>query len=115
MQKLKIESSHHEIQFWGKIEGTVKDYHIALGLDFVETSDSFLKKTFYWCSSRNFNFAQLPEINKELKGVSEINTGFTGEYDQILAVADGAGKEIWLDENDQLPVQVKAKPITELD
>ena len=116
LKKLKTETSHHEIQFWGKIEGTVKDYHIALGLDFVETEDSFLKKSFYWCSSRNFNYAQLPvPTETSSKAVNEINTGFTGEYDTILAPGEDTGKEIWLDENDPLPVQVKSKPVTELD
>ena len=44
-----------------------------------------------------------------------MNTCFTGEYDTILAPGLEAAKEIFLDENDPLPVQVKSKPVTELD
>jgi len=42
-----------------------------------------------------------------LKGVDEINTGFTGEYDKILNASEGNGTEVWLDEEDQLPVSIK--------
>ena len=50
MQKLVSETRHCEVLNWGKIEGTVKDYYIGLGLSFNGAS-GFPTKTFYWCSS----------------------------------------------------------------
>lgn len=87
MTKLRDETTHDEIQFWGKIDGTIKDcyYHVALALDY-NGSTLFPTKTFYWCSSWNFNFAELPATNeKTAKSIGDINTLFTGEYDTILA------------------------------
>lgn len=84
MSKLRTETEHDEILFWGKIEGTVKDYHVVCGLNFVGQS-GFPTKHFYWCSSRNFNFAQLPTPNPAAESVvAELNTRFSGEYDTIL-------------------------------
>jgi hypothetical protein len=80
-----METKHCEIMLWGKFEGTVKDYFIALGLNY-SGSPNFPKKTFYWCSSRNFSFSFLPHSNEKTASVvSSINSQFTGEYDTILS------------------------------
>jgi len=113
--KLQQETKHCEIQLWGKVEGTVKDYFIALGLNYSGHS-GFPWKTFYWCSSRNFNFSSLPHISEKIcLVVSEINTKLTGEYDTIIAHQDGPIKELKVDDDDSLPIQIKQKNITELD
>jgi hypothetical protein len=115
MGKLRSETSHDEILHWGRIEGTVKDYHIAQGLNFNGQSN-FPKKTFYWCSSRNFNFAELHCPNKNIcEKVEACNSKFTGEYDTIICTQEGEAKEIYLDEEDALPIIIKPKNITELD
>jgi len=70
---------------WGKVEGTVKDYFIALGLNYSGVA-GFPRKTFYWCSSRNYNFASLPSPTEKVGLiVKQINTKLTGEYDTIIA------------------------------
>lgn len=77
---------------------------------------NFPKKTFYWCSSRNFSFSFLPQINaKTSLLVSDFNTKFTGEYDTILSASEGLVREIKLDDEDSLPIQIKVKNVTELD
>ncbi len=115
MAKLKVETQHDEILFWGKIEGVVKDYHIALGLNYAG-SPIFPTKTFYWCSSRNYNFASLPSINaKVAEKVAAINTQFTGEYDTILGTQEGETKTIVLEDEEEMPLTIKPKNITELD
>lgn len=115
MSKLRTEVAHDEIHFWGKIEGTVKDYHVALGLNF-NGAQLFPTKTFYWCSSRNYNFAELPKVcPKSEEKIAEINSLFTGEYDTILATQDGETKELFLDDDDTLPIVIKPKNVTELD
>lgn len=113
--KLKSETKHCEIHLWGKVEGTVKDYFIALGLNYAGVT-GFPKKTFYWCSSRNYNFASLPTPGEKVALiVKEINTKFTGEYDTIIAHQDGPVKELKVDDDDSVPIQIKPKNITELD
>lgn len=63
----------------------MKDYFIALGLNYFGVA-GFPRKTFYWCSSRNYNFASLPSPTEKVGLiVKEINTKFTGEYDTIIA------------------------------
>jgi len=82
----------------------VKDYFIALGLNY-SGHINFPKKTFYWCSSRNFNFSSLPNINEKISHVvREINTKFTGEYDTIIAHQEGHIKELKVDDDDSLPL-----------
>jgi len=54
--------------FWGRIEGSEKDYYIALGLNFKGYYE-FPVKSFYWCTS-DFKFAKLDEIDPEY-GLSE--------------------------------------------
>ena len=115
MQKLVSETRHCEVQHWGKIEGTVKDYYIALGINYNGEAE-FPSKTFYWCSSRNFNFAELPKPKDEIRNkVDKINSLFSGEYDQILAKQDGEERKIVLDDDDAMPLIIKPKNITELD
>jgi radial spoke head protein 9 len=114
--KIENESNHDEIMFWGKINGTVKDYFIAVGLNFIG-ENNFCSKSFYWCSSTNFNFATMPSISKKLaESLDWFNGLFTGEHDKILLESGaGEGQETYVFENDTLVVTNKGKNITELD
>ena len=40
--------------------GVVNDYYVAVGLIYLGVSD-FPSKKFFWCSSANWIFAELPE------------------------------------------------------
>jgi len=51
--------------FWGRIEGTVANYYIAIGLDFKGKFE-FPHKTFFY-SANLLKFNQLPEINGEYR------------------------------------------------
>lgn len=92
-EKLKLEISLNdlylnlkadEILFWGKIIGVEKDYYIAMALFYKEKLD-FPKKTFYFCTSSNFSFSLLPEIQDyHIELVSKINSYFTGNPETIL-------------------------------
>lgn len=94
----------------------MKDYFVALGLGF-NGELGFCSKTFYWCSSSNYNFASMPTVSPKLaKTLATFNGLFTGEHDKILKEADGSdGQEAYVFENDTLVVTNKGKNITELD
>lgn len=96
--------------------GTVKDYFIALGLNFNGATE-FCTKTFYWCSSTNYNFASMPAVNKKLAAtLASFNGLFTGEHDKILKEAgEGGDEKSYVFENDTLVITNKGKNITELD
>jgi hypothetical protein len=67
-EKLKLEIAFNELHnkikceeiwFWGKIFGSESDYYFALGINFKDHYE-FPEKKFYFCTSANFNFEQLP-------------------------------------------------------
>jgi len=74
---------HEQILFWGKLEGSDKDYYIALGLNFRGVYE-FPTKTFYYSTSE-FKFAPLPDIDPEYKDkVDGFRAPFKGQPDDIL-------------------------------
>lgn len=95
--------------FWGKIIGTVKDYFVAVALDYTGQRD-FPKKVFFWCSSSSFIFAQLPEVVRQHEQeFNKMQTYFTGEFDRVLI--SGGSEGVRIDEGLVLP----PKHVTELD
>lgn len=114
--KIQNESLHDEVLFWGKVNGTVKDYFIALGLNFSGET-GFCSKSFYWCSSTNYNFASLPAVDKkQVATLASFNGLFTGEHDKILKESESTDRtEIFVDEDDAIPIVIKGKNVTELD
>ena len=93
----------------------MKDYFIALGLTF-NGETKFPSKTFYWCSSSNWNFASMPVISeKTAELLGEFNGLFTGEHDKILQEGGDEGQNNYVFENGTLVVSGKGKNITELD
>mmetsp|Transcript_16183 Transcript_16183/g.18576 ORF Transcript_16183/g.18576 Transcript_16183/m.18576 type:complete len:304 (+) Transcript_16183:34-945(+) len=103
-----------QVLFWGRIEGTVKDYYIAVGLQL--NVYEFPRKKFYW-SSNDFVFKELPEINLEYKDkVDGFRAPFKGQHDDILiAVPEGDGQDaVAVDDNDQ-PKDVDPLAVTDED
>lgn len=85
----------------------MKDYFLAVAINKGTP-------THYWCSSSSWIFSQLPEPSSEdgiHEKLAQINTLFTGEFDQVLFESSAPPKVI--DEN--MGLVMKAKPITELD
>lgn len=83
LNNLHLEIKSDEMWFWGKIIGVEKDYYITVAIYFRE--NLFPKKKFFFCSSTNFIFAELPEIKEHhLKDADLYNTYFIGNPDVIL-------------------------------
>jgi len=75
--KLSESESFDNILFWGKVEGSTKDYYLAVGLNFRGYYE-FPNKRFFWSSS-DFSFSELPPLNLEYKDrVDGIRTFFSG-------------------------------------
>jgi hypothetical protein len=43
-------TGYEEIVFWGKITGTIRDYYIIMGINFVDKYE-FPEKGFFWATS----------------------------------------------------------------
>lgn len=75
LSKLRINENNPNITFWGKINGTTRDYFIARG---VSISDN-ITKTFYFSADDGLTFAKLPEIDDFIMEKSAAVSGmFTG-------------------------------------
>lgn len=94
------------------ISGTVKDYYIVVAYDYNEMTEGFPAKKFYWCSSSNYIFSQLPSILPNMRDKFNLMvTYLSGEYDRILI--EGVGKGTVIDEDQG--IVLPPKPVTELD
>jgi radial spoke head protein 9 len=94
----------------------VKNYYVALGLNF-RGEEEFPAKKFFWCSSGNFIFAELPECNsnQDIKSRLEgMSTLFTGEFDKILIDAAETGEvgRVIGNEDDEDMIRLPPKHIT---
>ena len=84
LNDLHLDIKSDEMWFWGKIHGVEKDYYIALAL-FFRGHQLFPKKKFFFCSSGNFVFSELPELQlHHFKDFGKFNTYFIGNPDVIL-------------------------------
>jgi len=82
---------------------------VAMALVYTGQRD-FPKKEFFWCSSSNFIFAQLPEsLAQHSEEFNKLQTFFTGEFDRVLISGGSEGQRI--DDGLILP----PKHVTELD
>ena len=89
--------------------GSVKDYFVAVALHYTGSKD-FLRKEFFWCSSSNYIFAQLPApVKAHDADFNKLQTYFTGEFDRIIISGGTEGTVI--DSDLILP----PKHVTELD
>jgi hypothetical protein len=101
--------------FWGKVSGTVKDYFIALALTF-QVNNTFPTKKFFWASSGNYIFSELPECDStHSDSLRQIEDLFTGEFDTVLIEGVGEAKVIPALSEFEDPIVIKAKNVTELD
>jgi radial spoke head protein 9 len=84
LNDLHLDIKSDEMWFWGKIVGVEKDYYVALAI-FFRDQYLFPRKKFYFCSSTNFVFSELPEVcDHHLKDFLKFNTYFIGNPDIIL-------------------------------
>lgn len=73
--------------------GTVKDYFIAIGINY-KGNYQFPTKDFFWASSSNYAFAKLPDMLEQHKAdIDAISTPFTGEHDLILKESENKPAE----------------------
>ena len=120
LDSLKEEYKCEEMLFWGKIMGVEKDYYIALGLNYKEQRDFPLKK-FFFASSTNFVFSELPEIKEHhIPDFQKFNSYFIGNPDIILVKYDSDSQLNSFDAEEQIAKgifnpTIKQKNLTESD
>ena len=84
LDQLKSDIKCDEMQFWGKILGAEKDYYISKAL-YYKGFQNFPKKKYFFCSSNNFIFSELPDIQPHhIDNFYKFNTYFIGNPDIIL-------------------------------
>ena len=84
LDQLKSDIKCDEMQFWGIIYGSEKDYYIAKAL-YYKGYPQFPKKKYFFCSSSNFIFSELPSLNShQIPNFHKYNTYFIGNPDIIL-------------------------------
>jgi len=107
---MKLQASQkalEELHLWGKITGTYlinfsfitvlginADYYIAVGYIFSGMYEFPVKK-FYWALSKDFEFAEMPELNDQHKSaVNYTNSYFEGNPKKVLVKVkkEGEGK-----------------------
>ena len=116
LDQLKQDIKCDEMQFWGKILGAEKDYYIAKAL-YYKGFKNFPKKKYFFCSSNNFIFSELPDIQPHhFDNFYKFNTYFIGNPDIILEKYDSAQNKN-IDEviGDTFKPQLKKKNMTETD
>ena len=115
LDQLKNDIQSDEILFWGKIMGAEKDYYISEALYYK--GNKFPKRKFYFCTSSNFSFSELPEIQKHhLKEFKNYNTYFIGNPDIILKkFSDNKNTNIEEQIGDVFKPNLKLKNLTESD
>ena len=88
LDQLKSDIKCDEMQFWGKIIGAEKDYYIGKAF-YYKGYKNFPKKKYFFCSSNNFMFSELPEIQPHhFDEFYKFNTYFIGNPDIILQKFD---------------------------
>ena len=116
LDQLKSDIKCDEMQFWGKIIGAEKDYYISKAFYF-KGFKNFHKKKYFFCSSNNFIFSELPDIQPHhFDNFYKFNTYFIGNPDIILEKYDLAQNKN-TDEviGDTFKPQLKKKNMTETD
>lgn len=85
--KLHEHEDFEEVFFWGKIRGIMKDYYIAMSLNY-KSHHEFPNKRFFWCTNQRWDFAELVGLKEEdQEFVERFNMNFSGEHDKILVEA----------------------------
>ena len=116
LDQLKSDIKCDEMQFWGKILGAEKDYYISKAL-YYKGFQNFPKKKYFFCSSSNFIFSELPDIQPHhIDNFYKFNTYFIGNPDIILEKYESEQNKN-LDEviGDTFKPKLKKKNMTETD
>ena len=116
LDQLKSDIKCDEMQFWGKILGAEKDYYISKAL-YYKGFQNFPKKRYFFCSSSNFIFSELPDIQPHhIDNFYKFNTYFIGNPDIILEKYESEQNQN-LDEviGDKFKPKLKKKNMTETD
>ena len=117
LDQLKADIKCDEMLFWGIIYGAEKDYYIAKAL-YYKGFPEFPKRKYYFCSSSNFIFSELPDIQPHhIPNFKKFNTYFIGNPDIILEKYDSENNSN-LDEDlegDTFKPKLKKKNMTETD
>ena len=117
LDQLKSDIKCDEMQFWGIIYGSEKDYYIAKAL-YYKGYPYFPKKKYYFCSSSNFIFSELPSVYPHhIPDFHKFNTYFIGNPDIILEKYDSEKINNLDDEmaGDYFKPKTKKKNMTETD
>ncbi len=117
LDQLKSDIKCDEMQFWGLIYGAEKDYYICKAL-YYKGYPEFPKKKFFFCSSSNFIFSELPDIQPHhIQNFHKFNTYFIGNPDIILEKYDSENTTNLDDEliGDSFKPKLKKKNMTETD
>ena len=89
-----------------------------MGLNYLGVAD-FPSKHFFWCSSANWTFALLPEVQPGLPHIfDKIQVFFSGEFDKILIDSNGKSEVVDVAEAHSAkakPLELPSRGITELD
>jgi hypothetical protein len=104
----KITGKHFPLTVTIILLGVIKDYFLCQ----VKFSNDKIGQ--YWCSSSSWVFSELPKVSENAADVlklKQINTFFSGEFDQVLYQNTAPPTVIDAD----LGVFMQAKPVTELD
>jgi len=124
-----------ELLFWGKISGLKSDYFIAVAV-YYEGKYEFPVKKFYWASSNDFKFDELPEtLEQHTEHINKYNSFFSGNAQDILEnleapagegdaeaapeedqnEGEGENKDLIDTESEDDEVKIPPKNLTELD
>ena len=117
LDQLKCDIKCDEMQFWGIIYGSEKDYYIAKA-SYYKGYPQFPKKKYFFCSSSNFIFSELPSLNPhQIPNFHKYNTYFIGNPDIILEKYDSGNSSNFDEENegDSFRPRTKKKNMTETD
>ena len=117
LDQLKSDIKCDEMQFWGIIYGSEKDYYIAKAL-YYKGYPYFPKKKYYFCSSSNFIFSELPSVYPHhIPDFHKFNTYFIGNPDIILEKYESNNAANYDEENegDSFRPRPKKKNMTETD
>ena len=117
LDQLKSDIKCDEMQFWGIIYGSEKDYYIAKAL-YYKGYPQFPKKKYFFCSSSNFIFSELPSLNShQIPNFHKYNTYFIGNPDIILEKYE-SNNSLNIDEEtegDSFKPKLRKKNMTETD
>jgi radial spoke head protein 9 len=117
LSKLRISENNANINFWGKISGTTRDYFIAQGA----TCTDCIKKSYFVSSDEGVNFSKLPEVDEFIQNkVATVRGLFTGNpaniYKDPNAPAEEEEEEPEEDEGDEPKADDPSKrKLTELE